>query len=282
MTDPYAHCERLVEAVDKDRFLATLFAPAERRAHLHALYAFNVEIARVREAAHKALPGEMRIQWWRDVLNGRGYGDFKSNPVATAMLDTIQKFRLPAAPLLELLEARSFDLYDDPMPTMSEFESYARSTSSPLIELAAAVLVDGPNAALTEPARHAGMVYAVAGLIRALPIHAARRQLYMPLDLLRRHEVDPDEIFAIKTSPGLRAALNELRALALAHLGDLRATIHTIPAAAQPAFLPVVLARPMLKRMVRRNYDPFMPPDPSQWRKQLILWRAAWGGILAV
>src|SRR5215510_6990231 len=182
MTDAYAYCERLVEAVDKDRFLATLFAPAERRPHLHALYAFNVEISRVREAAHQALPGEMRIQWWRDVLSGRGYGDFRSNPVATAVLDTIQKFQLPATPLLELMEARTFDLYDDPMPSMAEFESYARSTSSPLIELAAAVLADGSSPALAEPARHAGMVYAIAGLIRALPIHAARRELYLPLD----------------------------------------------------------------------------------------------------
>jgi 15-cis-phytoene synthase len=282
MTDAYAHCERLVEAVDKDRFLATLFAPVERRQHLHALYAFNVEISRVREVAHQALPGEMRIQWWRDVLNGRGYADFKSNPVATALLDTIQTFRLPVTPLLDLMEARTFDLYDDPMPTVVEFESYARSTSSPLIELAAAVLVGGPNAALTEPARHAGMVYAIAGLIRALPIHAARRQLYIPLDLLQRHQVEPDEIFAIKTSPGLRAALDELRALALTHLADLRATLHTVPGAAQPAFLPIALAKPVLSRMVRRRYDPFMPGEPSQWRRQLILWRAAWGGILAV
>jgi phytoene synthase len=282
MDDAYAHCERLVEAADKDRFLATLFAPAERRQHLHALYAFNVEISRVREAAHNALPGEMRIQWWRDVLNGRGYGEFKSNPVATPLLDTMVKFHLSATPLLDLLEARSFDLYDEPMPTMADFEFYARWTSSSLIELAAAVLVGGPSPALVEPARHAGMVYAIAGLVRALPIHAVRRQLYLPLDLLERHKVDRDEIFAIETSPALRAALAELRELALGHLAQLRAIIHTIPAAAGPAFLPVALAKPVLARMARRSYDPFRPPELSQWRKQLVLWRATWGGILAV
>jgi phytoene synthase len=282
MNDAYGHCERLVEAADKDRFLATLFAPVELRRHLHALYAFNIEISRVREAAPNVLPGEMRIQWWRDVLNRRGYGDVKSNPVATPLLDTMAKFRLPSAPLLDLLEARSFDLYDDPMPTMADFEFYARATSSPLIELAAAVLVGGPDPALVEPARHAGMVYAIAGLVRALPIHAVRRQLHLPLDVLDRHKVDRDEIYAIKTSPALRAALAEIREVALGHLAQLRATLHTIPAAAGPAFVPVVLAKPMLARMARWNYDPFRPPELSQWRKQLLLWRATWGGILAV
>ena len=47
----YAHCEALVRASDKDRFVASLFAPTGTRPHLFALYAFNLEIARVAEVA---------------------------------------------------------------------------------------------------------------------------------------------------------------------------------------------------------------------------------------
>ena len=46
----YAHCEALVRASDKDRFVASLFAPTGTRPHLFALYAFNLEIARVGES----------------------------------------------------------------------------------------------------------------------------------------------------------------------------------------------------------------------------------------
>ena len=84
MADDFDHCETLVREADKDRFLATLFAPAPRRRALHALYAFNVEIARVRELAREPMPGEIRLQWWRDVLGGaahRGGG----HPVASAL-----------------------------------------------------------------------------------------------------------------------------------------------------------------------------------------------------
>src|SRR5215470_538548 len=115
MEESYSYCEMLVREADKDRFLASLFAPADRRPHLFALYAFNIEISRVRESSHNALPGEMRLQWWRDALSGRGYGSVAANPVATALLDTMLRYRLSAVPLLDLLHARSFDLYDEPM-----------------------------------------------------------------------------------------------------------------------------------------------------------------------
>ena len=37
------HCEALVRSTDKDRYLATLFAPAEHRAALHARYASQID-----------------------------------------------------------------------------------------------------------------------------------------------------------------------------------------------------------------------------------------------
>src|ERR1700755_177415 len=98
MQDPYAHCEAVVRAADKDRFLAALFAPAERRRHLFALYGFNGEVSRVRELAREALPGEIRLQWWRDVLGGDARGEVSANPVAAALLDTIKACDLSRDP----------------------------------------------------------------------------------------------------------------------------------------------------------------------------------------
>ncbi len=74
MQDAFAYCAELVRDADRDRFLAALFAPAEQRDALFALYAFNVEVGRVREAAREPLPGEIRLQWWRDVSAASGPG----------------------------------------------------------------------------------------------------------------------------------------------------------------------------------------------------------------
>jgi phytoene synthase len=279
MQDAFSHCELLVRSSDKDRYLATLFAPAKYRRALFALYAFNFEIARVRELARESMPGEIRIQWWADLVGGASRGDVSANPVAAALRDVIVRFRLPPKILAGLIEARRFDLYDEPMASLSALEDYAEQTSSSLIELAARILADGRDPDIAEFARHAGIAYAMAGLLRAFPIHAARRQLYIPLEILERYHARADDIFAKKTTLELRAALAEFRLHARKHLSAARALTNNLAAAVAPAALPVALVRPTLARMERRFYRPFGPPELSQWRRQWILWRAARTGL---
>ncbi len=116
----YAYCEGLLRREDKDRWLASLFVPRERRRHIHALYAFSFEAARVGEIVSEPLLGEIRFQWWRDALEGAA--DAKANPVAAALLDTIARFDLPQAPIRELIVARTADLYGDPMQSVAALE----------------------------------------------------------------------------------------------------------------------------------------------------------------
>src|SRR3954451_17058742 len=137
MSDPFPHCEALVREADKDRFLATLFAPAKYRRPLFALYAFNVEIARVREQAKQPMPGEIRLQWWRDVFGAGRHGEARANPVAAALLETVVRYRLPPGAFTELIDARAFDVYDEPMGSLGELDAYASKTSSSLIAPAA-------------------------------------------------------------------------------------------------------------------------------------------------
>jgi phytoene synthase len=279
MQDAFSHCEDLVRAGDKDRYLATLFAPAKYRRALFALYAFNFEIACVRELAREPMPGEVRLQWWTDMLAGTGHGEVVANPVAAALRDVVVRFRLPPKILADLIEARRFDLYDEPMASLAALEQYAAKTSSSVIELAARVLADGRDPRMSELAHHAGIAYAMSGLLRALPIHAARRQLYLPPELLERHRARSEDVFAKKPTLELRAALAEMRLRARQHLAAARALIDAAPSAAMPALLPVALVRPALARMERRFYRPFHPSQLAHWRRQWILWRAARSGL---
>src|SRR3984893_741338 len=139
-----AHGEHLVRAGDKDRWLASLFAPADRRPLLHALYAFNLEVARVRELAREPIAGEIRLPWWREVIAGTRPGEAAANPVAAALLETIARYGLPVQTFLDLIEARAFDLYNDPMPSIAAFAGYERRTASGLIAPAAPAL-DGAH-----------------------------------------------------------------------------------------------------------------------------------------
>jgi phytoene synthase len=274
MQDSSAYCEALVRAADKDRFLSALFAPAAHRGALHALYAFNIEIARVRESIHEPLAGEIRLQWWTDAIAGKAAGDVEANPVAAALAAAVTRYRLPTELLTGLVAARRFDLYDDPMRTLADFNDYARATSSTLIELAARILAGSEMPGLGQLAFDAGLSYAIAGLLQAFPIHAARGQLFLPLDVLERHGARQDFAARHATTP-LRDALAQMRGHAREHLAQAGRLAHGVPVAGLPALLPVALVRPALDRMERADYDPFVPMELSQWRRQWLLWRAA-------
>jgi phytoene synthase len=273
MQDAFAHCEGLVRLADKDRFLATLFAPAEHRPALLALYAFNLEIARIREAAHEALAGEIRLQWWSDVLGGAGRGEAAAHPVAAALLETMARYQLPPERLTALIEARRFDLYDEPMQTLADLEAYGKGAFAGLVALAARLLAgDTETEALTH---HAGLAHAFVGLLAAFPIHAGRGQVFVPLEILARHGATRQQVLGGQATPQLHEALAELRLHARRHLRAAQQRLAAAPPAVMPALLPVALAGPTLARMERRGYDPFTPLEIAAWRRQLILWRAA-------
>jgi phytoene synthase len=273
MQDAFAYCAELVRTADRDRFLSSLFAPAEHRGALHTLYAFNIEIARVREVAREALPGEIRLQWWSEVIDGARAEEAGANPVASALLATLERYRLPPTRLAGLIDAHRFDLYDEPMARLADLEAYARDTSSVLLALAAQILVGAQGEGTVAIADAAGMAQAIAGLLRAFPVHASRRQLYLPLDLLERHGVEPQDVFAGRSSKNLGAAFAELRDVALGHLRAAHENIAVLPQVALPAFLSVALVRPSLDRLARS--DPFMAAEISPWRRQWLIWRAA-------
>lgn len=272
----FEQCRAVLRRLDRDRYYSSLFAASPQRDGLQALYAFAAEIARVRDVVSDPLPGEMRLQWWRDLLEGEIRGDAASNPIAAALLRTIERYRLPAGALIRMIEARSLDLYDDPIADFAELEGYCGDTASALIRLGAIILAEGREPGAADAAGHAGVAFALTGLLRALPWHVARGRLYLPEALLRAHGLTREEILARADTPRLRDALAEMRGRARGHLGETRRLIGALKPAAAPAFLHVALVEPYLDRMERKDYAPFTTAvDIGDLRRLLILTRQA-------
>ena len=270
----FAHCAALVREHDRDRWLATLFAPSSGRDALNALYAFALEIGRVRDVAREPMPGEIRLQWWREVLDGKRDGEAAAHPVAAALVATIARHKLDAAGLTAFIDAHSFDLYDEPFKTLDDLDNYAALTEGLLTSFAAQILGHaGP--AVEALARHAGIALTIERLVLALPKHAARRQLYIPLEVLDRHQVERETLFAGQDSDGLHAALAELRRHARRQLQAATLEAREAPAGIMAALLPVALIGPTFRRMDRRGYEPFAPETLSRLRRQWLIWRAA-------
>lgn len=274
--DAEAFCADLVRAQDFGSYAASLFVSSEVRRSWLALAAFNVEVAHVRDHVSQPLPGEIRLQWWRDALisDGKGteYGAVEGNPIAAELLRAIALHDLPVEAFVRLIDAHVFDVYDDPMPDMAALEAHCRDTWAALYTLRAHLL--GANSPeIARMSEHAGIAEGLTDVMLALPRHAARRQLYLPADLMNLHGVVAEEIFLHQASEPLKEALAHLRREARSQIDQALMFLKRIPIAARPAFLPLAMIGKLLARL--ETSEPFAPPLPSRLGILWTTWRAA-------
>ena len=264
----------MLRDTDRDRYLACLLSPADKRAPLAALYAFNAELARVRDLVRDPLPGEVRLQYWRDLIDGSAHGTTEANPVAAALLDTVERFRLPRAALHAMIDARVFDLYDDPMENRAAFEGYAGETASALIQLASLVL-DAPAAVTcADIAGHAGVAQGVAGALLLMPLHRSRGQIFLPKEILAATALDRDSFLAGEDRVRISAAIEAFAGFGRDHLAMAR-KVGRPPATVFSAYLPAALAAPVLNAAAKTGAGLFERDiRPPQWRRQWTMMRA--------
>jgi len=98
---------------DRDRYQLALFAPAERRDALFALYAFNYEVARVREAVTQPMLGQIRLQWWREVVDAAYAGtSARRHEVVQPLVAAIAECGLSRTHFDRIIDTRERDLAD--------------------------------------------------------------------------------------------------------------------------------------------------------------------------
>lgn len=240
----------LVRREDPDRAVSLAFAPADRREALTALYAFNIETARVRDQISQPLPGEIRLQWWRDTLEAVSTADaaLAGHPVAQVLAQAMREHSLPFQAFDRFLEQRIFDLYDDPMPSRGDFEAYAGGTASTLITLACLILDGSAARQASDAAGHAGVAQVAAGILRLLPIHRRRGQVYIPADVLSASGCSREQLLAGESEPSARA-VQAMIAFTRQHFAAYRAASASLPDLLRPAFLPAELTPLYLDRI---------------------------------
>lgn len=266
------YCADLVRSADFERYAATLLVSAEQRHALLALYAFDLEIARVRDHITQPLAGEIRLQWWSDTLVMPADAGEQGSPVAAELLRAIHLHHLPADLFVRVIDGHRFDLYDDPIQTIGDLQDYLSDTAAPLFDLAARIA--GENSPDTELVRHAALAFGLARTIESLGRNASRRQLFLPMDLIDRFGVDVEDIFSGAATAELGLLLRDLCGDARQHL---EAALAALPQqASRRSFLPLALIGRRLNRIEQPAYDPFKPPaPPSNLATLWQLWRAS-------
>ena len=235
-----------VRETDPDRYFSSLFAPAPKRALLLALYAFNAEVARIAESVREPMLGAIRLEWWRETVEGASKGAPRNHDVARGLAVLFAQAPVALAEMEALIAARAFDSSADRLADFAGLESYVDSTSGRLMRLAAHILGGPPR--IDETLRQAGLAYGLTGLLRALPFHNARHKLYLPLDLLSALHLTPEDLFHLAPNePRLKSAARQVALRARDHF--LAARRAPKPGAALAAILPAALVPVYLRKL---------------------------------
>lgn len=243
----------LVRRGDQDRYWAALLVPEPARADLLALCAFNLELSRVGEQVTEARLGEIRLQWWREALDAALTEGKAAHPVLNALGAAASRCGLPLDLLAGMIEARSSELYNDPMPDFAALEAYLTGTVGAMFRIGAHILDASHSAALIGDAT---MAYGLAGIMRALPHHLSQGKLLLPESLLAAHGLHPSVVLHGNDNEDLRAALRDMRAKASGALERFRKQAASLPRPLRPAFLPVALVAPYLCRLAADDHHP--------------------------
>jgi phytoene synthase len=251
---------RLVQTHDRDRFLTALFAPAAAREALFAVYAFNYEVAKIRETVSEPMLGRIRVQWWREsIAQIYAGGAPRQHEVVLGLAQAIGARALTRAHFERIIDAREADLADEPPADLAALEAYAEASATPLVQLALEALGVRDEAAMAA-GRAVAVAYALAGLLVATRFQARMRRSYLPADLLAARGIELHRtLYELKPAPGLGEIAAVVAERARDHLDAARARRRDVPRAALPALLPAVLAARSLARLERAKYDLLSP-----------------------
>lgn len=280
-----SYCAAEVKRFDYDRFLCSLFAPAEQRDALFALYAFNSAIARVPETVTEPMMGDIRLQWWSDRIEEIYAGGSPQDEIARALGAAVRAHRLTRARFDALIEARRGDLDPSPPADLDALIAYAESTSANLTMIALEILGGADEEAVGAAARHVGIAWALSGLIRALPYHAARGRVYLPVSLCAAAGLDLELLLGRKRvdeperslREPLRLVVAQVAEVAAGHVASARRLRAQMPRRVVAALLPASLAASDLKRLARCGGDPF--DERVQARSGLRLLRLGYNAL---
>ena len=260
MTDsnsPATYCAGEVRAHDPERYVTALFAADQDRAALHALYAFNLELARIASLVSEPLLGQVRLQWWREAIQGIYESTPRHHEVVLALAAAIQERSLPRAAFETMIAGREAELEPEPPTTMADLESYLRATTGELVALSLHLVGVDEASPLLDAGREAGLAAGYLTVLKALRTEAGRRRPLLPRELLDRHGVTSAEIAAGRMSTGVRNAVQEVANKARDHFQKARGTIGRPARSHMASLLPSALVPSYLSALKSSGYDPF-------------------------
>ncbi|MBB5074287.1 phytoene synthase [Bartonella callosciuri] len=252
MINSLPYCLDILRATDRDRYISVLFAPKKKRRALAALYAFNVEVARIRETVHDPLIGEIRLRWWYDSIANGEMQNSKNNPILSDLFTAMTLFNLPRTAFLHYCNAQILDLYHNPIETLHELKAYCGETASTILQLSCQIL--DPDAAkdFKDVYEYGGIAQGLSGVLRLLSFMQSRYQYYLPADILKSVGINREELQSNWVSDKQKCYIVEaMVALSRDYYTKFYEHSTFLPKTLKPALLPLAIIPASLQKAIQ-------------------------------
>lgn len=273
----------IVRSADPARYFASQFIPGVHRDDVVALHAFDLEIRKIVRTIREPVAGEIRLQWWREVLRGARDAEAAASPLAHLMLDLTQRHSIGPQIWENYLDGRIFDLYDDAVEDRAAFEAYAGQTEGTVLQLACLILDRGQSTSASQVSGYLACVLCLWDRVLQpilytdqplAPQHASKISRYLPPELRDASGLAANPYLESETVD-MQNAVSEVCAVAERYLEKARAAADAVPKTLRPAFL---YATPMASQITKlRQLSQLEIPLRKAGTARLIwqLWRSS-------
>jgi squalene synthase HpnC len=221
--DSYAECHRIARASGSNFYHAFFLLPKPKRDALAALYAFMRLVDDVADEGADLAAKQRGLAKWRAALDDAITGHeqlFDGNaamtsPAATlgaaaeilpALVDTMQRYKLPARYLHDLISGAEMDLTVQTYPTFERLREYCYRVAG-TVGLTCTHVFGFRDARALDLAEKLGLAFQLTNIIRDVHEDYKLGRVYLPEEDLARYGVSPEDFSRSEATLGVRELL---------------------------------------------------------------------------
>lgn len=227
--------------------LAISLMPQHAQKHIFILYSFFAELDGLAAQVSEPMLGEIRCQWWREIITNQT----AQSPLSQSLLETIEENAIPTDILLNMIDAKIFDLYANPMETKASFEAYAGQTYSALLQLSANIISPQNSKLFTDISGHLGVAFGVSKSISYLKVHQSRGQIFIPNDFLFELNISNDDFLSANNLPAMNQVITAFAKYGHTHYLDAKKHLNNLDKPTKNKMISVLY--PMLRSQLVLN-----------------------------
>jgi phytoene synthase len=279
-----AHVKAMVMRSHTSFYWAMRLLPREKRDAMFAIYAFCRVVDDIADELGTAVDKRQRLQQWRTEITAIFDGN-PNGPVGRQLLLAKNRFGLKSEDSLAIIDGMDMDVGDGKVEarvritTMDELTLYCDRVAGAVGRLSNRVFglvgESGDRLAST-----LGRALQLTNILRDLLEDAKIDRLYLPQEMLKKHDIQKTDPEAVLASPHLAKVCDEIATMAEQDFQDTEAMLQGLERnQTRPIIIMKDIYRPTLQRLIKRGWiDLEKPVRLSRVGKLWVILRSRFPG----